>query len=230
MQSILVLSKNKTEGEQYIQNLLHEFSINTFDVSNIEGETTIGIEEVRHIQKNLLLKPTAGKSKAIIFKNADSLTLQAQNALLKILEEPPNHTIIILHALSKEQLLPTILSRCKIIELKNQQSEISDKEYTQYLNILISLLAEDIGLRLKIAQDISGTKESSIPWVETMTLVIRKELLDSLIFPPATQASLLALRAGQYLNILIFLSKTHTTLLTTNINPRFAIEHLFLHF
>src|SRR3990167_9313255 len=116
----------------------------SLDITKSESETTIGIEDVRNIQKNLLLKPATGKSKAIIFNNADSLTLQAQNSLLKILEEPPDHTVIILHVSSKQQTLPTILSRCKIFELKNKPSEISDNELTQYLDILLSLLSYNI--------------------------------------------------------------------------------------
>ncbi|OGH18638.1 MAG: hypothetical protein A3F31_01575 [Candidatus Levybacteria bacterium RIFCSPHIGHO2_12_FULL_38_12] len=222
MQSILVVSKSKIKREEYVKNLCNKLSISAFDITKIESETTIGIEDVRNIQKNLLLKPATGKSKAIIFNNADSLTLQAQNSLLKILEEPPDHTVIILQVSSKQQTLPTILSRCKIFELKNKPSEISDNELTQYLDILLSLLSYNIGLRLKLAQDISKTKDASFAWIETMILVIRIKMFELISENPSSPL------LSQYLNILLSLSKAYKILSSTNTNPRFTLEHFLL--
>lgn len=222
MQSILVVSKNKNKFEQYLQNLFNEFSISHFDVIKIESVGTIGIEEVRTVQKNLLLKPNQGALKAVIFESAHTLTLAAQNSLLKILEEPPNHTIIILQTLTKEQLLPTILSRCKIIELNKEDDTLSNTDSTQYLNILISLMSNDIVLRLKLAQDIAKTKQSSIDWVENMILSLRQKIIELIMENPSNSL------ISKYHNILISLNSTHVTLTTTNTNPRFTLENLFL--
>ena len=66
------------------------------------------------------LKPFKGKTKVVVIQSYESITKEAQNALLKVLEEPPANTLIIILTLKKEFLLPTILSRCKIINLKEE--------------------------------------------------------------------------------------------------------------
>lgn len=78
------------------------------------GDTgTISIDTVRDMQKFLQLKTTGqGTIRRIIcLEHADGLTTEAQNALLKLLEEPPADTVVILTAASKRAMLPTILSR-----------------------------------------------------------------------------------------------------------------------
>lgn len=81
--------------------------------------STISIESVREIQKFLQLK-TAGNQqirRLVCIEHADSLTTEAQNALLKVLEEPPADTVLILTAQHKRTLLPTILSRVQILQV-----------------------------------------------------------------------------------------------------------------
>lgn len=80
---------------------------------------TLSIETVRSIQKLLQLKTTGTKSirRVVCLEHADGLTQEAQNALLKVLEEPPADTVVILTAQSKRMLLPTILSRVQILRV-----------------------------------------------------------------------------------------------------------------
>jgi DNA polymerase-3 subunit delta' len=77
----------------------------------------IKIDQIRDIQEFVLLKPL-GNYKVVIIDDAGKMNLQAQNALLKILEEPPKGVVFILIASSKGELLPTILSRCQVLEFK----------------------------------------------------------------------------------------------------------------
>lgn len=80
---------------------------------------TISIEDVRNLQKFMQLK-TIGKSRlrrAVIIEQAEHLTTEAQNALLKLLEEPPADTIIVLTAGHIRALLPTIRSRVQLVNL-----------------------------------------------------------------------------------------------------------------
>ena len=72
---------------------------------------SIGINQVREINNFLWRKPILSLRRTLIIKNAGSLTAQAQNALLKITEEPPPHGFIILIVNKLEELLPTLLSR-----------------------------------------------------------------------------------------------------------------------
>lgn len=84
-----------------------------------KDKKTISIDDVRELQKFVQLK-TSGKEnlrRAAIIEQAEALTHEAQNALLKILEEPPADTIIILTASHVRALLPTIRSRVRLISL-----------------------------------------------------------------------------------------------------------------
>jgi DNA polymerase III subunit delta' len=72
----------------------------------------IRIEQVRRLQDRLALKPLEGPSKVAILVGAHALNLNAQNALLKTLEEPPSDTVLVLISSTPDKLLPTIRSRC----------------------------------------------------------------------------------------------------------------------
>lgn len=88
--------------------------INSPDTLVITPEKSIGIDEVRQIQSFLSRKPYGDKNK-VYLQNAHLLTIPAQNALLKILEEPPGNSEIFLVTNQPNQLLPTVLSRVQIV-------------------------------------------------------------------------------------------------------------------
>ncbi len=77
---------------------------------------SIKIEYIRQLQKDINLKPYEGRKKVFIIDNAHSLTAEASNALLKVLEEPPPGSLIILISAKPALLFKTIISRCKIIK------------------------------------------------------------------------------------------------------------------
>lgn len=77
--------------------------------------TYIRIDQIRNLCKLLALKPHEAQMRVVIISNAQALTTEAGNALLKELEEPPSGTLFILTALQKSDLLPTILSRSQVI-------------------------------------------------------------------------------------------------------------------
>ena len=87
------------------------------DVIFVESKNklSIGVSEVRQIQEKLLLKPVECNYKVYIFRNAQNLTEQAQNALLKIFEEPPKYVVFLLLCKNYKLLLPTIVSRSNLI-------------------------------------------------------------------------------------------------------------------
>lgn len=229
MQSIIVTAKNKKTRDNYAIKICEELEIGSFDITVIDNNLanlpkqskTIGIEEIRKLQGKIFLKPVNSKNKAIIFNNSEDLTIAAQNALLKVLEEPPRDTIIILVIPSYDLLIPTILSRCKVIEIKEENIETSEKDLSRYLNILISLGSIGAGEKLKIAQDFGKTKEESLIFLEKMILTIRQELLNKINNSSENQTLNLK-------NILISFNKTHTNIKTTNISQRLAIESLLL--
>jgi len=79
---------------------------------------TLGVDEIR--KANHFLEKTAmiGKFKTVVIKDADKMTVAAANALLKTLEEPSANSVIILIAVDSGMLLPTIVSRCRVINIR----------------------------------------------------------------------------------------------------------------
>ena len=80
---------------------------------SIEGSLSIGIADVRAVIPQLAYPPSEGDRRVMVFREAERMTDEAQNALLKSLEEPPSHTVFILTTHQPERLLPTVRSRCQ---------------------------------------------------------------------------------------------------------------------
>lgn len=103
---------------------------NNPDFMLIEPEgNSIKIDQIREMQKKVQEKPIISKNKVYIIDNADLMTNEAQNCLLKTLEEPPEFVTIILIGSNENAFLTTIKSRCMIMRF----SAINDDEMRQYL-------------------------------------------------------------------------------------------------
>ena len=81
------------------------------------ARTLISIDQVRELQKEASLKPYEGASRVFIIDGADRLSDEAANSLLKTLEEPPEQVVLVLLASDASAVLPTILSRCRRLDL-----------------------------------------------------------------------------------------------------------------
>ena len=89
----------------------------------LNSKTEIGIDDIRGLQRIANLPPYEGKYKVFIINDAEYLSTEAANSLLKILEEPPQSVVWLLLVAEEEHLLPTIISRCQRLELKPVPSE-----------------------------------------------------------------------------------------------------------
>ncbi len=229
MTSFIITSTDKKKRQEYIQKYCEDLSIDPLDITTIQKDTalkqninTIGIEEIKNMQKKLFLKPIKSPTKAVIMQDAQLLTTQAQNALLKVLEEPPDHTIIILSCQSKESLLPTIISRCQIINLRNERQKLSDQETKDLTEFIENLPKMPIGEKFKKAESLAKEKgkEKALTWIENTIIILREQVLEQTKNnQPDINSTLHNLRSFQ---------KTHTLLKTTNTNPRFLLENTFL--
>lgn len=84
-----------------------------------EKPGTIGVEDIRgQINGSVAIKPYSSHRKIYIINEGEKMTVQAQNALLKTLEEPPEYTVILILTTNMESLLSTILSRCVVLNMK----------------------------------------------------------------------------------------------------------------
>jgi DNA polymerase III subunit delta' len=104
------------------------------DLSVVQAETegaVLKIDQVREVNHSLSLKPYQSKHRVALFLRFQEANLNAQNALLKTLEEAPAYAILILTADNAEQLLPTIVSRCEIMRLRALPIEAVDEHLQQ---------------------------------------------------------------------------------------------------
>lgn len=84
-----------------------------------EKPNSIGVDDIREqINDTIMIRPYSSYYKIYIVDEAEKMTVQAQNALLKTIEEPPSYAVIILITTNQEAFLPTILSRCVQLKLK----------------------------------------------------------------------------------------------------------------
>ena len=111
-----------------------------------------GINDARYIKSLHTLKPTQGEMRFFVLEIL-SITVEAQNALLKVLEEPSGGSLFFIVTPSKEVFLPTILSRVEIIK-----STWQDSTSTEEAQIFLSSKVSD---RLKIAEKIAKSKDVS---------------------------------------------------------------------
>ena len=92
-------------------------------VTGLDSGAEIGIDDVRALQHLANLPPYEGMCKAFIIDDAEYLSTEAANALLKILEEPPTKVVWILLAAEEGRILPTVASRCQRLALRPVPSE-----------------------------------------------------------------------------------------------------------
>lgn len=86
-------------------------------------KSSIGVDQIRGVLDDIHLKPYESDRKVYIIEDAQAMTIQAQNAFLKTLEEPPLFATIILLAENASELLPTILSRCQVFRMQRLTRE-----------------------------------------------------------------------------------------------------------
>ena len=91
-------------------------------------KAAIGIDQVREVQREASLKPFEGRYRVFIFDGAEHLSEEAANCLLKTLEEPPDQVGLVLLASSPEVLLPTLVSRCQLLELRPVPPQLLSSE------------------------------------------------------------------------------------------------------
>lgn len=125
-------------GKGKLANILAKFILNGYldreyvDIINYSSEkSSFGVDDVRDIIEEVYKKPFEKDKKVIIIHEGNKLTIQAQNALLKTIEEPPKGVYIIILCESLELILDTIKSRCEIYKLK----PLTKSELYEYIKI-----------------------------------------------------------------------------------------------
>lgn len=129
------------------------------DVHWIEPDgQSIKIEQIRNLQKEFTYTGLESERKVYIIKGADTLTLNAANRILKFLEEPSRHTTAILLTENSQSIIPTIRSRCQLIDLKplnphHLQKQLVNLGMLEKDAVLMSALTNDIDEAFKWNND-----------------------------------------------------------------------------
>ena len=90
-----------------------------------EKPNVISVDDIRHqLNNDIVIKPYSSKYKIYIVDEAEKMNVQAQNALLKTIEEPPAYGVILLLTTNADSFLPTILSRCITLNLKTVNEDL----------------------------------------------------------------------------------------------------------
>lgn len=152
---------------------------NNPDFMLIENEEkVIKIEQIRYMNQKISEKPITSDRKVYIINNSDTMTKEAQNCLLKTLEEPPEYATIILIGANENKLLNTIRSRC----IKVNFEKISDEEILEFIkqkNIkdinlnMLSFCEGSLGKALKIIEE----KENYLKVEELVNMISTNDLV-----------------------------------------------------
>ncbi|GIK83920.1 MAG: DNA polymerase III subunit gamma/tau [Patescibacteria group bacterium] len=140
------------------------FAGTSFVVQEMDAASNRGIDDIRQLKTRAYLPPQEGKMSVFILDEAHMLTTEAFNALLKLLEEPPEHVIFILATTELHKIPDTIISRCQLVEFR----KATPREITNRLkSILISekIEFEDEALAV-IATNADGSFRDAVKLLE----------------------------------------------------------------
>lgn len=154
-----------------------------------EKPTSIGVEDVREqLVEDILIKPYNGRYKVYIIDEAEKMTVQAQNAILKTVEEPPAYSVIIFLTNNVEVFLPTIISRCIIFNLRPlRESTIMEYLISQFkipeyeAKICASYAQGKLGkaIRLATSDEFSEIKNEALKLVKNVYSYDIGDLIDA---------------------------------------------------
>jgi DNA polymerase-3 subunit delta' len=112
-----------------------------YETDGIKGKSkNFTVDAIRLIRDDAFVVPNESDKKIYILKNGHNMNEQAQNAILKILEEPPSYVYFIIVTESKSTMLETVLSRVQVYSLLSNENAVTDKELNAVKNIVEALL------------------------------------------------------------------------------------------
>jgi len=104
------------------------------EINKLDNKLIISVDQIRALKQDIYIVPNDALHKVYIIKDADSMNINAQNALLQMLEEPPAHAVFILCTDNPAALLPTVRSRCVSLKSNAANDTVDDTEDTEALD------------------------------------------------------------------------------------------------
>jgi DNA polymerase III delta prime subunit len=156
-------------GKDYLK------SVDLKTINLEDGKKNISIDQIREINEFALNKPIEKEFKVVLINGAENLSIEAQNSMLKILEEPPSYLKFVLEASRSKSLLKTILSRCIVFELGTEISvDIDSSEHSSNVDEFIKLIIKDYGGRMDWTIE---NKETFLDKLNSWEVLLRDALL-----------------------------------------------------
>lgn len=205
MHAYLITGGTFEERKHEIEKRVTAIPVSQWDSVTIGGS---GIDAVREFQKELFIRPRSGSHKAGIIEHAHQLTTEAQNALLKLLEEPPVGVTIFSETDSPEALLPTILSRVSVIRLATKRTGDTEIEA-----LLQQILASSAGQKLLLLTPFVASHDEAVKFIDRAIPAARDMILKTY---------------DAHLAKLIKNMLTARAQLSVNVNQKLVLDNIFL--
>ncbi len=198
------------------------FEANTHpDFYFLDGNESNGIKAISELREFLKLRPISDL-KVVLIKDIHLFTLEALNALLKILEEPPSNLIIFLTATNLGPLPETITSRCEIFEIRKLISIKVSKEDIDFFSKLVKSSISERFLKTKNLD----LEEKLDSWIQILRILFKSKIkADS---PPKELEELAKFYDFKKVSSLLALFYEAKKLLKTNVNKKLLLENLVL--
>ena len=195
------------------EDFLEHPTANHPDFILVEAIKSIQIAQIRQLRHQLQLKPYSAKVKVALVSEADLLTLPAQHSLLKTLEEPPENSLIILTTQTKDSLLPTIISRCRLISLSEKPAAVNQEIVVQQQEITQKILSSGPGERILLAENYAGNQALAKEFCTKQLLFWREQLREKK-----------SLKTVQTIRLI----QASLRFLKANANPKLVIANLLI--
>ena len=145
-------------------------------VTPLDNKKFISVNQIRDLRADAYVKPHSAQKKVYIIPEAERMNPQGQNALLKVLEEPPANVIFILLIPSKTMLLDTIVSRCVLLSLNsNDQTGAYYDMAEEFINLLLAGSEYDM---LKLLTPLEKSRTEAETFFKTLALCAAKKIKD----------------------------------------------------
>ncbi len=187
------------------QQLKNNINPNNPDIFIINQDSGWTIDLTRQIKNFLSQKPFNHQNKIVIIYQAENLNIESQNALLKTIEDPGPNNYIIITTAKPSKLLPTIISRCQSVKLKNIH-----KINSQLTPLTIS---HQIKKDLFLSDTLSKDRSSVLPHLKEQLKIYQRTLKQH---PTTTNSHL------------IQKIMTSIKMIESNVDPKSALDYLFL--
>lgn len=215
-----IIHPSESVRSEEVKRLLSMYRVHRTDQWRTDSPT-VTIHDIRHLKQFLSLKPFASPSKAAVIE-ADLLSFEAQHALLKTLEEPPPHSLLLLSVGNVERLLPTITSRCILIKLDDKPNEVTNEQIQAADRFWNKLSTSSIGERLQVGTELAKDRTTVEGWLNEQIVLCR-----SMLWQHVTASSVSSYSPLEYILLIRQLLQT-LNFIQKNISIKLAIDHLLL--